>query len=111
MELNINTQLKLRKRFLKDKRVEKLKKYNNWARIIMIYMMLVGLSERSKTGNVVVFDDGTPIPFCRMNELLNFSKSFLEYSFSALRSVSLIETIVLENSDITIVATNGLFTL
>ncbi|MBR6563074.1 MAG: hypothetical protein IKK70_03970 [Clostridia bacterium] len=109
MDFNINAQLKLKKQFLMDKRVEGLKRFNNWTRIVLIYMMLVGFAERSRTGNVVVFEDGTPVPFCRMHELFSHSRSFLEYAFCALKSVSLIEMIRFQDDNATIVATNGLF--
>ena len=96
-----------------DKRIQRLKGYDDWVKILLMYMMLVGFAERSKTGNVVAFEDGTPVPYCRMQELFNFSSSFLDYAFSALKAVTLIEMIPFQNSDndVTIVATNGLFSL
>ena len=113
MEFNIKSKLKLKNDFMYDERVERLKSYDNWVKILLLYMMLVGFAERSKTGNVVVFDDGTPVPYCRMQDLFNFNRSFLDYAFSALKAVTLIEMIPFQNSDndVTIVATNGLFSL
>ena len=109
MEFNINTQLRLKKSFMKDKRVEKLKTFNNWTRIVMIYMMLVGFAERSKTGNVVVYGEGDPVPISRISDLINYNPEFLEYSLYALEKVNLIETIGVEGYDAIVVATNGLF--
>ena len=60
-------------------------------------------------GDRFVFEDGTPVPFCRMHELFSHSRSFLEYAFCALKSVSLIEMIRFQDDNATIVATNGLF--
>ncbi len=111
MEFNIKSKVKLKNDFMYDERVERLKSYDNWVKILLLYMMLVGFAERSKTGNVVVFDDGTPVPLCRMQELFNFNRSFLDYAFSALQSVNLIETIPFQDDNVTIVATNGLFSL
>ena len=109
MEFKVNTRLKLENDFMYDKRIQRLKGYDDWVKILLLYMMLVGFAERSKTGNVVAFEDGTPVPFCRMKELFNFSCSFLEYAFSALQSVNLLEKIPFQDDNVTIVATNGLF--